>query len=64
MMYTDSAVSEQRIPAVRGQSGGDAGSTIYWKPVDCPVRKELTTVRHHELISVRQYVQCADKNGY
>ena len=40
-----------------GQSGGDAESTIYWKPVDCPVRKEVTTVRHHELISVRQYVE-------
>ena len=25
--------------------------------MDCPVRKEVTTVRHHELISVRQYVQ-------
>ena len=36
-----------------GQSGGDADSTIYWKPVDCPVRKEPTTLRHHEL----QYVE-------
>ena len=40
-----------------GWSGGDAESTIYWKPVDCPVRKDPTTVRHHELISVRQYVE-------
>lgn len=40
-----------------GRSGGDAVSTVYWKPVDCPVRKKPTTVRDHELISVRRYVE-------
>ena len=40
-----------------GRSGGDALSTIYWKPVECPVRKEPITIRDHELIAVRRYVE-------
>ena len=40
-----------------GRSGGDAVSTVYWKPVDCPVRKQPTTLRDHELIAVRRYVE-------
>ena len=40
-----------------GRSGGDAVSTVYWKPVDCPVRKQPVTLRDHELITVRKYVE-------
>ena len=40
-----------------GRSGGNAISTIFWKPVDCPVRKTPTTLRDHELITVRRYVE-------
>lgn len=40
-----------------GRSGGDGMSTIFWKPVDCPVRKTPTTLRDHELIAVRQYIE-------
>lgn len=40
-----------------GRSGEDAVSTVYWKPADCPVRKEPSTIRDHELISVRKYVE-------
>ena len=40
-----------------GRSGEDAVSTIFWKPVDCPVRKQPTTLRDHELIAVRRYTE-------
>ena len=40
-----------------GRSGVDAVSTTFWKPVDCPVRKTPTTLRDHELIAVRRYVE-------
>ena len=40
-----------------GRSGGDAVSKVYWKPIDCPVRKEPATLRDHELIAVRRYVE-------
>ena len=40
-----------------GRSGGDAVSTIYWKPGDCPVKKEPVTLRDHELIRIRRYVE-------
>ena len=39
-----------------GRSGGDAVSTVYWKPTDCPVRKQPVSLRDHELIAVRRYV--------
>ena len=32
-------------------------STVYWKLVDCPVRKQPTTLRDHELIAVRRYLE-------
>ena len=35
-----------------GRSGGDAVSTIFWKPVDCPLRKEPVSIRDHELIAI------------
>ena len=40
-----------------GRSGGDAVSTIYWKPMDCRVRKKPVTLRDHELIAVRRYLE-------
>ena len=40
-----------------GRSGGDAVSTIFWKLVDCPVKKQPTTIRDHELITVRRYLE-------
>lgn len=40
-----------------GRSGEEAVSTIYWKPVDCPVRKQPTTLRDHELIDIRRYLE-------
>ena len=40
-----------------GRSGEDAVSTIYWKPVDCPMRKQPTTLQDHELIAVRRYLE-------
>ena len=40
-----------------GRSGGDAVSTIYWKPADCPLRKHPVTLRDHELIAVRRYLE-------
>ncbi len=40
-----------------GRSGESACSTVYWKPVDCPIRKEPKTIQHRELISVRAYLE-------
>ena len=40
-----------------GRSGEDAVSTIFWKPADCPVKKQPTTIRDHELITVRRYLE-------
>ena len=40
-----------------GRSGGDAVSTILWKPVHCPVKKRPATLRDHEHIAVRRYVE-------
>ena len=40
-----------------GRSGENASSIIYWKPSDCPVRREPTTPQHEELITVRRYIE-------
>ena len=40
-----------------GRSGVNAVSTIFWLPKDCPVKKEPTSLRDHELIAVRRYVE-------
>ena len=29
---------------------------LFWKPRDCSMRKELTSVRDHEVASVRRYM--------
>ena len=39
-----------------GRSGERARSIVYWKPVDCPRRKELLTTRDHELAAARDYL--------
>lgn len=40
-----------------GRSGERAVSTIFWKPRDCPVHKQLVTLRDRELLAVRRYLQ-------
>ena len=41
-----------------GRQRGDRGnSVVYWKPADCPVRKEPSTQREHEVIEVRNYLE-------
>ena len=40
-----------------GRSGGDAVSTIYWKPRDCPLPKNPKSTRDHELVAVRRYLE-------
>ena len=40
-----------------GRSGDPAESIVFWKPKDCPMRKELTSVRDHEVASVRRYLE-------
>ena len=40
-----------------GRSSGDAVSTIFWTPADCPVRNTPTTLRDHKLVAVRRYVE-------
>lgn len=42
-----------------GRSGDNSSSVIYWKPRDCPVRKQPSTLHEHELIDVRKYVENA-----
>ena len=40
-----------------GRSGQAARSTIYWKPSDCPIRKNLVNTRDHEVAAVRHYLE-------
>ena len=40
-----------------GRSGDPAESIVYWRPKDCPMRKELITLRDHEVASVRRYLE-------
>ena len=40
-----------------GRSGDKARSIVYWKPMDCPLRKALTSTRDHEVASVRRYLE-------
>ena len=40
-----------------GRSGGDAVSTVFWKPADCRVKKKPSTIRDRELIAVRRYLE-------
>ena len=40
-----------------GRSGDDARSIVYWKPSDCPLRKELKCIRDNEVAAVRRYLE-------
>ena len=40
-----------------GRSGEKARSIVYWKPIDCPKRKELSSTRDHETAAVRRYLE-------
>ena len=40
-----------------GRSGEPAKSIIYWKPKDCPIRKELKTIQDKETVAVRSYLE-------
>ena len=50
-----------------GRSGDPAESIVYWRPKDCPMRKELITLRDHEVASVRRYLEnnaICRRNGF
>ena len=40
-----------------GRSGCSARSIVYWKPRDCPVKVKPVTMRDHEVIDVRRYLE-------
>ena len=40
-----------------GRSGQPARSVVYWKPVDCPLRKKSSTLRDQEVAAVRHYLE-------
>ena len=40
-----------------GRSGDVACSVVYWKPSDCPIRKDPQSLYHHEQIAVRKYLE-------
>ena len=40
-----------------GRSGGNAKSIVYWKPSDCPLRKQLMSTRDKEVAAVRHYLE-------
>ncbi len=42
-----------------GRSGDYARSTVYWKPADCPLRKQLLSTCDHEEASDRMYLENA-----
>ena len=39
-----------------GRSGDDAQSIIYWKPIDCPNKKDVVSNRDREIADVRSYL--------
>lgn len=40
-----------------GRSGECARSVVFWKRMDCPVKKELSSNRDHEVAAVRRYLE-------
>ena len=42
-----------------GCSGDNACSVVFWKPSDCPVKKEPKCLHDRELIDVRKYLENA-----
>ena len=48
-----------------GRSGEPAKSIVYWKPKDCPMRKNLAKVHDQETAAVRSYLEnCSECRGY
>lgn len=43
-----------------GRSGQQARSIVYWKPVDCRVRKKIQSAGDQEVADVRKYLENAD----
>ena len=41
----------------RGRSGDPARSIVYWKPIDCRLKKKLASTRDHEVAAVRHYLE-------
>lgn len=39
-----------------GRSGSNARSSVYWKPADCPLKKDPVSTRDHEVAGVRRYL--------
>ena len=40
-----------------GRSGASAHSIVYWRPSDCPRRKDPSTLHHHEVNEMRSYLE-------
>ena len=40
-----------------GRSGDNARSVVFWKPSDCPVKKEPKCLHDREVIDVRKYLE-------
>ncbi len=40
-----------------GRSGDPAKSTVFWKPSDAPLRKDLSIPRNAEIAAVRHYLE-------
>ena len=43
-----------------GRSGQQACSIVYWKPVDCRVRKKIQSARDQKVADVRKYLESVD----
>ena len=43
-----------------GRSSQQAKSIVYWKPVDCRVRKKIQSARDQEVADVRHYLESVD----
>ena len=43
-----------------GRSGQQPKSIVYWKPVDCRVRKKIQSARDQEVADVRHYLESID----
>ena len=48
-----------------GRGGELCTSTIFWRPSDAPVRKDLNNPRNAEIVAVRRYIEnCSDCRRY
>ena len=44
-----------------GRSGSNARSIVYWRVRDCPVKAKPSSIRDHEVIAVRRYLENTDE---